>query len=408
MIRRSCRCRPSSAPESELFDVAVIGAGVVGAAIARELAQYRLRCVAARRGRRRRHRDEQGQHRHPAHRLRRQARHARGAPGAARPRAAQRLRPEAGIPIEPLGALLVAWDAEQLAALPASPRTRRATATRRRDRSPPTQLYRVEPHLGPGALGALRIPDESIICPFTTPLAFATEAVLNGVALSLDSAVHRRAQRRASGHALRTPRATLRARYVVNAAGLYADAIDRLLRPRDVHRDAAARRADRLRQARPAAGQPHPAAGADQARPRACWSARPCSATCVLGPTAEDIDDKTRHRRRPPPASPACSTRGARILPALLDEEVTAVYVGLRAATEHGDYQIAFHPAQRYVCVGGIRSTGLSASMAIAEYVVDGLRDAGLGAGAQAPTSARGAHAEHRRGVRAPLPARRR
>jgi glycerol-3-phosphate dehydrogenase len=54
------------------------------------------------------------------------------------------------------------------------------------------------------------------------------------------------------------------------------------------------------------------------------------------------------------------------------------VYVGLRAATEHADYQIAIHPADRYVCVGGIRSTGLSASLAIAEYVVEGLRDAGL------------------------------
>ena len=57
---------------------------------------------------------------------------------------------------------------------------------------------------------------------------------------------------------------------------------------------------------------------------------------------------------------------------------MTAVYVGLRAATEHTDYQIAFERAQRYVCVGGIRSTGLSASMAIAEHVLEGLAEAGL------------------------------
>src|SRR5262249_34528399 len=41
-------------------------------------------------------------------------------------------------------------------------------------------------------------------------------------------------------------------------------------------------------------------------------------------------------------------------------------------------YQIRFHGDQRYVCVGGIRSTGLSASMAIAEYIVAGLADVGL------------------------------
>jgi glycerol-3-phosphate dehydrogenase len=55
----------------------------------------------------------------------------------------------------------------------------------------------------------------------------------------------------------------------------------------------------------------------------------------------------------------------------LLDFDVTAVYVGLRAATEHDDFQIHFDGG--YACVGGIRSTGLSASMAIAEHVRDEL-----------------------------------
>ena len=65
-------------------------------------------------------------------------------------------------------------------------------------------------------------------------------------------------------------------------------------------------------------------------------------------------------------------------MPRLLDEEVTAVYAGLRAATEHGDYVIELHPEQRYVCVGGIRSTGLTASMAIAEEALRLLVAAGL------------------------------
>ena len=33
-------------------------------------------------------------------------------------------------------------------------------------------LYRAEPHLAAGAHAALAVPDESLICPFTTPLAF--------------------------------------------------------------------------------------------------------------------------------------------------------------------------------------------------------------------------------------------
>src|SRR5262245_8231989 len=65
-------------------------------------------------------------------------------------------------------------------------------------------------------------------------------------------------------------------------------------------------------------------------------------------------------------------------MPKLLQEEVTATYAGLRAATEHADYQIRLHGQHRYVCVGGIRSTGASASLGIAEYVVDLLAEAGL------------------------------
>ena len=46
----------------------------------------------------------------------------------------------------------------------------------------------------------------------------------------------------------------------------------------------------------------------------------------------------------------------------------TATYAGLRAATEQRDYQIRLHADHRYVTVGGIRSTGLTSAMAVAEY----------------------------------------
>jgi glycerol-3-phosphate dehydrogenase len=97
----------------------------------------------------------------------------------------------------------------------------------------------------------------------------------------------------------------------------------------------------------------------------------------MLGPTAEDVDRK----------DDTCSTRagldylmgeGGRIMPELLGHEVTAVYAGLRAATEQADYQLTVHAPEGYACVGGIRSTGLSASMAIAEHVREQLGEAGL------------------------------
>ena len=95
-------------------------------------------------------------------------------------------------------------------------------------------------------------------------------------------------------------------------------------------------------------------------------------------------------------------------MPALLEQEVTAVYVGLRAATEHTDYQVSIHADEGYACVGGIRSTGLSGSMAIAEHVRGLLEDAGLTLSPRPGAAGRVDDAEHRRGVHAAVRGRRR
>src|SRR5207253_3582372 len=97
----------------------------------------------------------------------------------------------------------------------------------------------------------------------------------------------------------------------------------------------------------------------------------------LLGPTAKDVNDKEDKSSTPEGLS-YLREQGERIMPELCDHEVTAVYVGLRAATEHADYQLTIHAAEGYACVGGIRSTGLSASLAIAEHVRELLADAGL------------------------------
>ena len=90
---------------------------------------------------------------------------------------------EVGIPLERTGALLVAWTHEQLDRFPAIEDNARRNGYHRTAPVGVDELYRREPHLGPGALGALEVPDEYIVCPWTPPLACATQAVLAGVEL---------------------------------------------------------------------------------------------------------------------------------------------------------------------------------------------------------------------------------
>ncbi|MGW1212904.1 FAD-dependent oxidoreductase [Streptomyces sp. NPDC002499] len=359
-----------------VYDVAIVGAGVVGCAIARRLARHadlRIALVEAQ--------DDVGQGTSKANTA---ILHTGfdAVPGSLEARLVREgsrqlalYAAESGIPVEPVGALLVAWDEEQLAALPglAEKAERNAYADARQ--LGPAELYAREPHLGPGALGALHIPGESIICPWTTTLAYATQTVRHGVDLHLNSRVEK-VGREGGVHRLGTTRGPLRARRLVNAAGLHADTLDRRLG----HDDFAVtpRRGQLLvfdKFAR--ALVHHILLPVPTALGKGVLVAPTVYGNVLLGPTAENLHDKHATGSTADALS-RLREQGRRILPDLLDEEVTAVYAGLRAATEHEDYRILAHPEQATVTVGGIRSTGLTASLAIADHVTALLADTGL------------------------------
>ena len=356
-------------------DVVVVGAGVVGTAIARELSRFELRCTLVEAA------ADVGAGTSKANTaLLHTGFDAK--PGTLEARLVRRghellseYAPKVGIPLAHTGALVVAWSDKQRRAFPGIVERAHAngyTAIRELETE---ELYRLEPHLGGDARGALEVPDEGIVCPFTTPLAFATEAVRAGCELRLDAPLTR-LERLERGFALEVGRTRVTTRFLVNAAGLRSDEIDRLaghggftIMPRRgeliVFDKLARPLVDRIILAVPTGTT------------KGVLLAPTVFGNVLLGPTAEDVRDKTDT------SSTAAGlaylrSEAARIMPALVEHEVTAVYVGLRAATEHDDYQLSVHGSEGYACVGGIRSTGLTASMAIAEHVRTELEAAGL------------------------------
>lgn len=359
-----------------IYDVAVIGAGVVGAAIACELSRYQLRVALVEAA------SDVGTGTSKANTA---IWHTGfdSKPGTLEARLLRRsyalleeFIPRAGVPAERLGALLIAWTEEQRQELPRLFERAQQNGVSDVRLVSPDEVYALESHVNQGALGGLFVPGESILCPFTLPLALATEAVQNGVALQLNHLVREIVVGQDGTYALPGPAGQVRCRYIVNAAGLYSDEIDRLLGHSDF--TVTPRRGELIvfdKLARPLVN--HVLLPVPTAITKGVLVSPTVYGNVMLGPTAEDLSDKTATN------SSAAGLKmlwekGQAILSALLDEEVTAVYAGLRAATEHSDYQICLHAAQRYVCVGGIRSTGVSACLGIAEYIVQLLRDAGL------------------------------
>ncbi len=63
--------------------------------------------------------------------------------------------------------------------------------------------------------------------------------------------------------------------------------------------------------------------------------------------------------------------KGGEMLPGLAKQGVNAVYAGLRPATEFKDYQIEALPDRHWITVAGIRSTGLTGALGIAQHIAE-------------------------------------
>jgi glycerol-3-phosphate dehydrogenase len=229
-------------------------------------------------------------------------------------------------------------------------------------------------------VAGLAVPDESVICPWTVPLAFATEAVRSGVELRLGTRVTG-VTAADDGFVLSATGGPLRCRWAVNAAGLGSDIVDRMfggegftIRPRKGELIVFDKLARRLLHS---IVLPVPTA-----RTKGVLVAPTVYGNVLVGPTAEDVEDRADLSTTAAGLSSLLAA-GRKILPGLAAEEVTASYAGLRAATDHSDYVIRV--SGRYACAAGIRSTGLSAALGIAEHVVAELAEAGLPLRPRAP-----------------------
>lgn len=347
------------------YQIAIIGAGVVGAAIAREFSRYQLDIVLIEA-----HPDpgEESSKGNsalmcsgvdvPAGTLERKlvergyARYLAEAPAL-------------GLPIHKVGAVLLAWTPEESAIL-----ERELELERERGFNiallPPGEVYRRWPNFGPGIACGLHLPDESIVDPFSTVYAYCRDAVENGVTFRRGWRVEG-LERSTAGWTLRSGQDRITASFVVNAGGLRADLVEELagyreftIRPRRgqyLVLDKSARDIHQI------IAMPTPLPGS-----RGILIAPTIFGNVLVGPTAENVEDRDDRRVT---AEGLAQLRQAmrKMVPKLEEHPVNTIFAGMRPATEFSEYQIIPRYADGWLTVAGIRSTGLSASLGIAEHV---------------------------------------
>jgi glycerol-3-phosphate dehydrogenase len=227
----------------------------------------------------------------------------------------------------------------------------------------------------PWVRGGLLIPRESITCTFSAVIALAEQAAVNGVTFSLGNPALDIIRVNTDRIAVKTARGVYSARWLIDAAGLWADEV------------AAWAGIEGLRLS--------PRKGEflvidKSARSKISYILLPVPTqtskgilvtptvygNVLLGPTADDIRDK-HDRAVSAEGLRRVRERALRLAPTLAEEPVIASYAGLRAVPDSGDYYIDVFPRERLIIAGGIRSTGLSSALAIGRYVVQMLCEQG-------------------------------
>ena len=239
------------------------------------------------------------------------------------------------------------------------------------------RILEVEPKLSWDAAGGLFVPGGGIIEPYLFVFAMAESAMKNGVHFFTGYEAVSGSYKDGCWTVNSGDSRTIKARYVINAAGLFADDVSRMFGAEEYT-------------IKPRKGEYLLMDRETRARPRRVVFPVPSSVskgmlviptvegTVLVGPTADDQDDKTDFSTADERLEQILDS-GKHMIPFLSRNDVITSFSGLRPCLLNDDFYIdASKKVPAFVQVAGIQSPGLTASPAIGEYVKNLLKDMGL------------------------------
>ena len=363
-------------PENkDCFDVCIIGAGIVGLNIAREISRYRLRiCV-----------------------LEKEEDVGRGCtkansgivhggysdePGTLKAelcvagnRLYEKMEQELHFGYRRTGSLVLAFTDEEISMLQQLRAHGQKNGVQGLSILSPSEILLREPHLNPDVKAALFCEDAGVTSPYEFAVALAENAITNGVELRLDTEV----QAIMPQHELflvATSQNSVTARFVVNCAGAFSDRIAAMagiegykIRPRRGQYVILDKDQNYL--VRSVIFQAPTKLG------KGILVTTTFHGNLMLGPNAEEIDDKTDVGTDAGTLE-LIVQQARRSVPGFDMRKALTSFAGNRPVSGSKDWIIEASPVRNFINLIGIDSPGLTASPAIALKIVSILQNCGL------------------------------
>jgi len=358
------------------YDVAIVGGGVVGNSIARELSRYKLRIVL----------------------FEKETEVAFGVsksnsgiihPGTQNPpdslkgklcvlgnKLIRKVSKELGVDFKEVGSLIVTFSSDGIPKLKRIKKEAEMLGVRGLKIVDKNWLKIHEPNLSDEIVCALYAPTAGIISPYRLVYDLAENARRNGVEYYAEAEVQDIKRIPDNEFELNTKKGLFKARYVINAAGLYADDVSKMVGVDDFKitpRKGEEFLLDKKRQYL----TNHIIFPLPTKTSKGVLVIKTSDGNPMIGPTAEDIDDKE---------DLSTSDRGLnaalqsvqKMVPSIDGNDIIAYFAGLRPASGHDFIIRGEKKVPGFINIAGIQSPGLTAAPAIALMVCDILKKSGL------------------------------
>lgn len=359
-----------------IFDAAVIGAGVVGALVSRELMKYKLSvCIL----------EKESDVAMGSSRANSAIVHAgfdaengtlKAKLNVRGSQMMEQVAKDLGVSYRRNGSLVIGFDDRDMETIRALYERGVKNGVEGLEVIGKEQLKELEPHISDQTVGALYAPTGAIICPYDLTISAVGNAMDNGAELKLNFAADK-IEWTGDHFRVHSGDDVVEARYLIDAAGLYSDEVARLV-------------GEQSFSIRPRRGEyllldkecgyfaDHTVFRTPTKMGKGILITPTVDGNLLLGPTSENIDDKQDTKVTAAGIQKIISD-ALGDMPQVPYRKVITSFCGLRATTEGGDFII--RPAKEnphFILAAGIDSPGLSSAPAIAEYVAALLKEAGL------------------------------